>query len=68
MEVVGFGGGERLDGGLAERDEPVPSVGVGEGDAVGHFFFVVDGVELLVGCLLVGCVCVCWVIMVMVCM
>lgn len=60
MEVVSFGGGERLDGGLAEGDEPVPSVGVGEGDAVGHFFFVVGSVELLGGWLVsFGCGCGC---------
>lgn len=39
----GFEGGDRL---VAEEDQPVPAVGVGEGDAVCHFLDVGLRVEL----------------------
>lgn len=37
---------EDLKGLLAEEYEPVPSVGVREGDALGHFVYIFGGVEL----------------------
>ncbi len=39
-------GGEAGDGGLAQEDQPVPSVGVGEGFVLGHFLLVGFGVVL----------------------
>jgi len=39
-------GGESTNGFLTEEGEPVPAVGVGEGDAFGHLFDVGGGMEL----------------------
>ena len=45
-DAVRARGFERCEGFFAEYDEPVPSVGVSEWLAVGHFFDVFGGVEL----------------------
>ena len=40
-----FGGREASDGSFSEGNEPVPSIDVGEGDALGHFLLI--GVEVV---------------------
>lgn len=42
----GYRGGEASCGGVSEADEPVPSIGVGEGVALRHFLLVGIGVVL----------------------